>query len=269
MVNRKRKLLWVIVVVYLTALHLFALLAMVKTDLLIRVVNKLTHRQHLTRANQTTNNLDPWLSNNIYVYSKATHMALKHLFPVGAPYFLGDSITRRLDVATIATNAVNLGISGDSTTGLLNRIGLYDLGNKASIVILAVGINDIRGGKDNKAVDTYRAVVEALPTNMPIVLSAVLPVDETFEEFKGFNKRIQNLNMQIEKLASKRTQTVYINAGPSLADSEGNLRRDLADGDGIHPNAKGLAIWRESLLSAISNLREDKLGNDHAGGVQP
>ena len=93
-----------------------------------------------------------------------------------------------------------------------------------------------------------------LPASLPLVLSAVLPVDETFPEFKGFNKRIKHLNAQIETLASTRAHTVYLDVGSSLADADGNLRRDLADGDGIHPNAKGIAIWRDALSGAISRL---------------
>ena len=144
--SQKRKLLSIVVLVYLCALHIIAFFAITKTDLPIRIMNKLMRRTQLARTVQVTNSPDPWLANNIYVCSKATHMALKHLFPSGVPYFLGDSITRRLDVATIASNAVNLGISGDNTAGLLNRIDLYELSVRASSVVIAIGVNDIRGG---------------------------------------------------------------------------------------------------------------------------
>ena len=144
--SQRRKVGWIIAFVYLGALHAIAFLAVTKTDLPTRILNKITRLQQPATTIQATNNPNPWLTHNLYVGSMNSHLALKHLFPVGAPYFLGDSITRRLDVATIASNAVNLGISGDSTAGLLNRIDLYELGARASSVVIAIGVNDIRGG---------------------------------------------------------------------------------------------------------------------------
>ena len=61
-----------------------------------------------------------------YDFALSKQLLNDHRVPQGAIIFIGDNITENLDVSVISPKAVNLGISKDTTVGVLKRVPLYD-----------------------------------------------------------------------------------------------------------------------------------------------
>lgn len=233
-------------IVYLAILHLFAGLAVVKTDL----VSKIAERLRLSHGAKQPN--------LIYDYSFATELALNNLFPKKTVYVIGDSIVRRLDITRIAMKAVNLGISGDNTEGVLHRLPYFDVSHRASVLVLAVGVNDVRGRIPmEEAINNYQSIVTLCPAGLPLVISAVLPVDERVPEFRGFNKQIRDFNEALRAISKSRDETYFIDIGKKISDSKGNLAPQYEEPDGIHPNPKALMIISGNLREAVQKVSGD------------
>src|SRR5450432_2394781 len=73
----------------------------------------------------------------------AAHLLTDRVVPAGAVVFVGDRQVQGLDVASVASVAVNYGIGGDTTVGVLRRLPLYASLTRARAVVLEVGTNDL------------------------------------------------------------------------------------------------------------------------------
>ena len=49
---------------------------------------------------------------------------------------------------------------------------------RAKCIVLAIGINDGRYRSAEEAINNYVQILDALPQNRPVVVSAILPVDK-------------------------------------------------------------------------------------------
>ena len=92
--------------------------------------------------------------------------------------FIGDSLTQGLCSDAIACPSVNYGVGNDTTVGVLARLPEYQSLRCASAIVLAVGVNDIMFRDNQHIVQNYRRILASLPQSVPIVCSAVLPVNE-------------------------------------------------------------------------------------------
>ena len=176
--------------------------------------------------------------------------------PKGSVVFIGDSITQSLCVDAVATPAVNFGIQGDTTLGVLSRIAKYRCLGHASAVVLAVGANDFnQEGDDNLLIENYRAMFNAIPPNVSIVVSAILPLEEGLLPPKNHGviyRRIATLNDRLKRLCQTDARCVFVDAGAELKSDLGGLKSIYHVGDGIHLNADGYTVWIEALRSGLS-----------------
>lgn len=238
------------VVIYAVGIHLLFLLVVVKSDFISRVQTKLGY-------DPTTAELaHPEISVH---YNKMVryHTRMEDNVPDDSVIFIGDSITQGLCVSAVATPAVNYGIGGDTTAGLLSRLPVYGSLNRASSIVLAIGVNDLPYRSNEAILSNYKTIVETLPPSVPVVISGVLPLDEKArEEWRNQNReRIAGLNEALAEIARNDPRLYFVDAGPFLTDSEGNLHRDLQYGDGIHLNSKGNEIWIRELRATLDQAR--------------
>jgi len=162
----------------------------------------------------------------------------------GSVHFIGDSFVQGLCVSCIAHPAINLGIGGDTSYGVLRRLPEYPSLATAAAVVLAFGFNDLWFRSDEEIVANYRRVLEALPSQSPVVVTALFPVDDRDEPvLAGMNRRIDGLNAALATLCRQRRYCVFVDIGPLLRDETGRLARDYHDGDGLHLNSEGNALW--------------------------
>ena len=181
--------------------------------------------------------------------------------PDNAVIFIGDSITQGLCVSAIATPSVNYGIGSDTTVGVIRRIPFYKSIERASVVVLAVGINDMKHRSNKEILKNYRTIVDLIPKRTPVIFSAVLPLDmKAREKWQGRSQdRIERLNSSIEILSINKNNLYFVDAGPLLMDGNGNLSDVYHNGDGVHLNSKGYSIWNNVLRTGIKKAQQHTL----------
>ena len=226
----------IILVTWLIGLHAFAALAIWDTDLPYRIDRKLG-----------LGFLTPPEISRFYENMLGSHLQLDGSIEEGSVIFLGDSITQGLNVAAVTDKAINYGIGMDTSIGLLQRIPQYQSLNKASVIVVAIGINDFLRAKrsPSEVLSNYTQILDRLPTNTPIILQAPFPVDEA-HGLAGTNIKISNLNTSLQGLAKQRNYSL-INLQMLYSDKHGNLKDELHTGDGIHLSNKGYKLWIEAL----------------------
>lgn len=150
---------------------------------------------------------------------------------------------------------LNQGISGETSTGLLKRLNLFNQTQPETIFVM-IGINDlIRGVGDTKILDNYRQLVKTLRAShskSQIVIQSILPHGSEEATWEGKqkllaipNNRIRELNQQLQNIATKEG-IKYLNLYPLFANNQGNLRSDFST-DGLHLSSQGYLVWRSAL----------------------
>lgn len=190
------------------------------------------------------------------------HRRMDGHVPDQSVVFLGDSLTQGLCTDAVAQPSVNYGIGSDTTVGMLGRLTTYSNSlNRASAVVLAIGVNDLLFRDNREIAENYRRILERLPAGTPVVCSALLPINEhTYARGTPVsNARIAELNQLLRDQCAAFPRCVFVDARSQLVDSDGNLRSSLEDGDGIHLNAAGNRIWSEVLRVGLQQARRSKV----------
>jgi lysophospholipase L1-like esterase len=177
--------------------------------------------------------------------------------PSGSAIFIGDSSFQGLCVSAVFTPSVNYGIGSDTTLGVLQRLPKYESLNRASMVILEVGVNDLKRRKDEEILSNYSSILKLLPSHLSVIISGILPVNEAIAHHtKGYNARIMGLNSRLKNLCeSEKPRCTFVNSGPALVDSNGSLSTNYQEGDGVHLNGQGNAIWIQELKNGIKTAQ--------------
>lgn len=168
-----------------------------------------------------------------------------------AVWFFGDSIIHMLDTGRVTERALNLGIGEDTVSGVLLRIGDHPALPTAAGIVLAIGTNDLRFRSPEEAAQDYGSVLTRSPAEVPVIASAVLPVDERLPDLAGRNARIKRLNAAIARLCAARSRCTFVDAGPDMVDATGNLAPDLHVGDGLHLSRAGYRILIDTLIPPV------------------
>ena len=237
---------------YLVFIHILLALALVKSDFLTRVGNRLGY----------TANVEPEITQH-FEYMERYYERMDPNVPSGSAIFIGDSITQGLCVSAVFTPSVNYGIGSDTTLGILKRLPKYKSLNRASIVILEVGVNDLKRRKDEEILSNYSSILKLLPSHLPVMISGILPVNEDIAHHtKGYNARIRGLNFRLKNLCeSKKPQCTFVDSGRALEDSTGSLSRNYQEGDGVHLNGEGNNIWIQELKDGIKISQQVRATN--------
>ena len=243
-----------ITIIYLIGMHLLLTVVLLKSDFIERLQTKLGIRQSELSAEITQH------FHRMLCY----HKRVDGNVPDGSVIFIGDSITQGLCVSAVTCPSVNYGIGSDTTLGVLKRLPDYRSIDRASVVLLAIGINDMKRRSNDEILENYRLIIEKIPKTTPIVFSAVLPLDEeSREERQGRNQdRIKLLNSSIQKLANTSSRVFFVDAGSLLVDASGNLADKFHDGDGVHLNSKGNEIWINALRDGIQRAQRIRIDRE-------
>ena len=171
----------------------------------------------------------------------------------GKVVFLGNSITEGGNWKKLLKDStvINRGISGDITSGILNRIG--EVSNRQpSRLYLLIGINDISQNIPDEAImENIFSILGKLKSASPktkIFVQSILPTNNSFPDFpnhKNKDDHITTINAQLEKYGDRLKYT-YIDLYSKFLDSEGRLDAKYT-ADGLHLNAAGYAHWVEIL----------------------
>jgi len=180
---------------------------------------------------------------------------------------LGDSLTLWFPSNMLPGHRtwLNQAISGENSSGLLNRLYLLDQNNPEAFFIM-IGINDlVWGGSADNLVFNVRATVEYLQAAHPqsrIVVQSILPHGGAAATWEGRDRllaispeQIAAVNDQLKQVVAE-TDIEYLDLYPLFVNGDGYLRPDLTT-DGLHLNQTGYLVWRSAL--ALVNEAENQL----------
>ncbi|MEH2382720.1 MAG: SGNH/GDSL hydrolase family protein [Nostoc sp.] len=139
---------------------------------------------------------------------------------------------------------LNQGISGDTSSGVLKRLGAFSA-TRPNVIYIMAGINDLRkGASDETILRNYRRIIRRLRQTHPqaqIIVESILPTRLP----KVSNSRIRQINIQLTVIA-KQEGANYLNIYSWFTDMEGNMRPELTT-DGLHLSQEGYDVWRSAL----------------------
>lgn len=170
---------------------------------------------------------------------------------------LGDSLTAghglsstfafppRLQLALkakgIATDILNAGVSGDTTTAGLARLD-WSIPQGTDAVIVELGANDALRGIDPKV--TYAALEEILKKlkarNIPVMLCGMLAPPNYGEDYA---KRFNAIYPDLAKAYGVPLYPFFLEG--VVGDAQ------LNQGDGLHPTAEGVDVIVKRILPAV------------------
>jgi lysophospholipase L1-like esterase len=182
--------------------------------------------------------------------------------PDGAVIFLGDSRMRDLPVREVVDKpAINLSIGGDTTKGLLGRLGRYPRLESARVIVVGIGVNDLSHFDNNVVLENFARLLRNLNALGPrIVVSAILHLNE--EKYgqsnatyltgqKVANARIDAVNRAIHDMSRQYSNSEFVDVNSALTSENGNLRDEFS-ADGIHLTAAGNTAWAVALKSELA-----------------
>jgi acyl-CoA thioesterase-1 len=155
-----------------------------------------------------------------------------------------DSLQKKLDAEGYSYRVVNEGISGDTTSGGVERISGV-LAHKPEIVILELGAND---GLRGMPVTQTRANLDEILTKLKAANATVLLVGITLPRNYG-EQYIKEFDRVYPDLAKKHD----VRRLPFLLEGVA-LNPKLMQRDALHPTAEGCEIVASNVLAALKPL---------------
>jgi len=242
-----RPLLYGLAALYFVAIHLLLALMFLKTDAM-EIVEKNVGVEHPRFA-----------INHFHNEMVDYHRRLDATVPPGSIIFIGASHVQSLNVGGIANKAVNYGIGGDTIADIMQRLPVYRSLTYAGAIVLSAGFNDLRYHARPEIVADYKRLLAALPDGVPLIMSAIMPIDEKAPEFRHWpgrtNKNIVRLNQSMTDLCAARPKCQFADAHPMLVDRNGRLAAEFHVPDGVHLSAAGYRIWSGVLAAALQKVQ--------------
>lgn len=163
--------------------------------------------------------------------------------------FLGDSLTDLCDLNKYYDNyrTVNRGISGDTTTGVLNRLDVSAFSPKTKALVMMIGINNF-----NNMFDDYESILKEL-TKLEDTKVIILSLTPYGKGGKEINKLIKEANKTIEELALKYNYT-YVDVYDILYNEELGGMDDKYTVDGLHYSDLGYIKLSQKVREVLVSL---------------
>jgi len=141
---------------------------------------------------------------------------------------------------------LNQSISGDTTAGILQRVGTF-ANTRATTIHLMAGANDLKNGvPEAQIVSNLQRTVTILQRQHPQARIIVYPVLPT-RRAEIANDRVRSLNTRLAQMTQQRG-VEYRNIHHWFQDDWGHLHPDLTT-DGLHLNPQGYALWQQAILA--------------------
>ncbi|MGE4381962.1 MAG: GDSL-type esterase/lipase family protein [Arcobacter sp.] len=157
---------------------------------------------------------------------------------------LGDSITDEgLWDELLENNKVqNRGISGDTTSGVLDR--LDSINKSIKQVFIMIGVNDIMRGKEvDEIYNNYMKIIKTFKDkNIKVYIQSTLFIGE--KRMENFNPKVEELNKRLEKYANEN-QITFINLNPIFAPQK-VLKKEFTSDD-LHLNGSAYKLWANEI----------------------
>ena len=228
-----------LLVVYLVAIHGLLALVLWKSDF----VELAALRLGVPAPFRTEFPLH-WLI-NLWV-----HRNIDAQVPDNAVVFIGDSVIEGVYVNGLARPAINYGVYGDTTLGVLRRLPSYQSLARAWAAVLLIGINDLDYRPAETIGPNYSKILEQLAGTRRVFAVGLPPVNPETKAFPT-NDLLRTVNATIASLCAGRANCRYVDPWPAMIGSAGALRAELLGGDGEHLNAAGNRILLRVIEQAL------------------
>ena len=163
--------------------------------------------------------------------------------------FFGDSLTQSGDFQYYFENKkiVNLGYSGDSITGMTQRINMVKAVMPEKIFLMG-GINNLNDNNIKICVEEYATLLKTIRKCLPntkIYVQSVLPV---LNLKNCSNSTIKKFNNELKKLSTEYN-TTYIDLFSIFIKK--NEPKTWLYKDNVHINSKGYKLWTDSIRKYV------------------
>ena len=160
-------------------------------------------------------------------------------------FHLSTILEKNLKESGFDVNVINASVSGDTTSGGLNRLKWLLEKRSVDIVVLCLGANDmLRGIEPSLIKQNLNRILEILQErNIKILLAGMLSQEALGNEYKN---KFDNIYPEL----AKKFQISFL---PFLLDGVA-LKAELNLSDGKHPNQEGIKIISKSLEKKLTDL---------------
>ena len=217
--------------------------------------------EYLPKNNEHLIYHDDWGKNNYYkLLSQFNSSPLNNRDII----FLGNSITAEgKDWSSRLDNSIirNRGIGGDTTDGVIARLGEI-IDSNPTAVFLLIGINDLYNNTIEKPSVSYIAnniidiakKIKSSSSNTKVYIQTLLPISKkkSYNYYDLYNQSIKRINKIIIENQQKGLYSV-IDLHSLFVDNKGQLRSDLTY-DGLHLNEQGYLVWSNFVKPIIDLL---------------
>jgi lysophospholipase L1-like esterase len=173
--------------------------------------------------------------------------------PPASVILLGDSIIAELNPQEVADDAVNFGLGGDTTNTLYRRLAVLHSIVRSRVVIVEVGVNDLKYRAIGPIVSDYRKVLGRLAAVPRVVVMSVLPVDPAGQAARERpylqNQTIETLNRGLHILCRQQMNCHFLDAWPAIAASQSNI----FGSDGWHLSDAGRHVLAGLMRNALTS----------------
>jgi acyl-CoA thioesterase-1 len=155
-------------------------------------------------------------------------------------------LQRALEARGLPARVLNAGVSGDTTSGGLARLD-WSLSDRPDMVIVALGANDALRGIDPAITRAnLAAILEKLRSKkLPVLLAGAYAPPNLGREYEA------SFNGIFPDLAKEYDVPLY----PFFLEGVVTVP-SLNQGDGVHPNAEGVAVIVERITPYVVRLIE-------------
>jgi lysophospholipase L1-like esterase len=178
--------------------------------------------------------------------------------------FLGDSLTDQWRIPGggletwrreyVPLGAANLGISGEDTLGLLDRVTrsrMEDLAAEA--IVLLIGTNDVSAGAAPEEIARrVEAIVDVLRERLPrarILLLGLFPRDA---DSSPRREAVRAVNRFLAR-SPGRANVRYLDIGDRFLLPDRTIPRNVMP-DGLHLSPEGYRIWADAIGPALNDI---------------
>lgn len=171
---------------------------------------------------------------------------LRNAPPPGGVVFVGSSSIRMwndLETSFAGQSVLKRGFGGSQLLDCVKFANRLVLPYKPRLVVVYAGENDLaEGATPREVADRFRAFVETVRTSLPETRIAFVSIKPSPLR-AGLLPAVRETNAMVRAYSREVPQLDYIDVHSAMLDERGETRTELFQGDRLHLNAEGYAIW--------------------------
>ena len=160
-------------------------------------------------------------------------------------FHLSTILEKNLKLKELSVKVINASVSGDTTSGGLNRLNWLLKGKDIDIVILCLGANDMLRGIDPKLIrQNLNKILETLTKKITVLFAGMIAQEALGK--KSYKKEFDKIYPEL----AKKFKVSFL----PLLDESVALNPALNLNDGKHPNAEGINLISKNLEKKLISL---------------